>query len=306
MRRALAASRSSRRSRRRGRHRARAAGAGTGTAALPCRSRAPRRRRQRRDPSSRRALRRAGRRRPHRVANKALVDPDTVRVRADFAPYASTGQRQVERTENASTVRFRYRFTLRCLDQECAPETDRKVIELPGAGVFYRFRSAQGQGTAIIDWPAFEVTARVPVESLAPERWRADAATLPAVSFSRSPGTAPRGSSSRAPRARPARVADLAAAAPGGDRGGRRGRGSGGARDAARAGAPARPRGLPRRRLARAPQGLRAGRPRARRPRPRRPRRPRAGARMVAGTPSAGVVDELEREALAATNGSLA
>jgi len=123
------------------------------------------------------------------VANKALVDPDTVRVRADFAPYAPTGQRQVERTENASTVRFRYRFTLRCLDQECAPETDRKVIELPGAGVFYRFRSAQGQGTAIVDWPAFEVTARVPVESLAPERWRADAATLPAVSFSRSPGT---------------------------------------------------------------------------------------------------------------------
>ena len=29
----------------------------------------------------------------------------------------------------------------------------------------------------------------MPVESLAPERWRADAATLPAVSFSRSPGT---------------------------------------------------------------------------------------------------------------------
>jgi hypothetical protein len=123
------------------------------------------------------------------VANKALVDPDTVRVRADFTPYAATGQRRVERTENASAVRFRYRFTLRCLDQECAPETDRKVIELPGAGVFYRFRSAQGQGTAIVDWPAFEVTARVPVESLAPERWRADAATLPAVSFSRSPGT---------------------------------------------------------------------------------------------------------------------
>ena len=72
------------------------------------------------------------------VANKALVDPDTVRVRADFTPYAATGQRQVERTENASAVRFRYRFTLRCLDQECAPETDRKVIELPGAGVVYR------------------------------------------------------------------------------------------------------------------------------------------------------------------------
>ena len=123
------------------------------------------------------------------VANKALVDPETVRVRADFTPYAPTGQREVERTENASAVRFRYRFTLRCLDEECAPDTDRKVIDLPGAGVFYRFRSAQGQGTAIVDWPEFEVTARVPVESLSAERWRADASTLPAVSFSRSPGT---------------------------------------------------------------------------------------------------------------------
>ena len=123
------------------------------------------------------------------VANKQLVDPDTVRVRPDFTPYAPTGQRTVERTENATSTRFRYRFTLRCLDEECAPESERKLIELPGTGVFYRFRSSQGQGTAIVDWPSFEVTARVPIEELAPERWRADVTSLPATTYARSPGT---------------------------------------------------------------------------------------------------------------------
>ena len=123
------------------------------------------------------------------VANKELVDPATVRVRPDFTPYAPTGQRTVERTENATSVRYRYRFTLRCLDEECAPESERKVIELPGTGVFYRFRSAQGPGTAIVDWPPFEVTARVPIEALAPERWRADVTSLPATTYARSPGT---------------------------------------------------------------------------------------------------------------------
>ncbi len=123
------------------------------------------------------------------VANKAIVDPDTVRVRPDFAPYAPAGEPQVERTETATSARFRYRFTLRCLDEDCAPETARQVVDFPGTAVFYRFRSTSGPGTALVDWPPFEVSARVPRDALSPERWRADVTSLPAVSYERSPGT---------------------------------------------------------------------------------------------------------------------
>ena len=121
------------------------------------------------------------------VANTTLVDPDTVRVRPDFTPYAPFGQRQIVRADTATSARFTYRFTLRCLDEDCAPEAGRTVVEFPGTAVFYRFRGAQGPGTAIVDWPPFEVAARVPTAGLAPERWRADVTSLPAVTFERSP-----------------------------------------------------------------------------------------------------------------------
>lgn len=121
------------------------------------------------------------------VANKELVDPDTVRVRPDFTPYA-TGQRRVERTETAQSVRYRFIFSLRCLDQECVPESSHRVIDLPGTAVFYRFRSAGGPGTAIVDWPDVAVAARVPSEALSPERWRADVSSVPPASYARSPG----------------------------------------------------------------------------------------------------------------------
>jgi len=122
------------------------------------------------------------------VASKAMVDPDTIRVRPDFTPYAPTGQRLLERSETPTSVRYRYRFTLNCLDEDCAPDADREMVELSSAAVFYRFRGTQGPGTAIVDWPPFEVTARVPTEALSPERWRADVTSLPVVTYERSPG----------------------------------------------------------------------------------------------------------------------
>jgi hypothetical protein len=122
------------------------------------------------------------------VADKSLVDPSTVRVNPDFTPYEPIGPRQVERTETATSVRWRFRFPLRCLRDGCAPDGARRTIELPGAGVLYQFRT-EGRGTAIVDWPSFDVTARVPDDALAPENWRAEVASLPAVTYARSPTT---------------------------------------------------------------------------------------------------------------------
>jgi hypothetical protein len=123
------------------------------------------------------------------VGDKAAVDPATVRVTPDFSPYEPIGPREVRRTETATRVRWHFRFAVRCLKEGCAPEGSRRTMDFPGAAVVYRFRSAPGPSTAIVDWPEFEVTARVRDDALAPEKWRADVTSLPAVSYQRSPTT---------------------------------------------------------------------------------------------------------------------
>lgn len=123
------------------------------------------------------------------VADKALIDTDAVRVNPDFTPYEPIRPREVVRTETATTVRWRFRFFVQCLRDGCAPDSARRTMEFPGAAVVYRFRSAPGPGTAIVDWPPFEVTARVPDTALAPERWRADLTSLPAVTYGASART---------------------------------------------------------------------------------------------------------------------
>lgn len=123
------------------------------------------------------------------VGDKTAIDPETVRVTPDFSPYEPIGPRQVRRTETASSIRWHFRFVVRCLREGCAPESSRHKMDFPGAAVVYRFRSAQGPSTTIVDWPEFEVSARVPDNALAPERWRADVTSLPGVTYGRSATT---------------------------------------------------------------------------------------------------------------------
>jgi hypothetical protein len=123
------------------------------------------------------------------LADKTLVDPTTVRVNPDFTPYEPVGSREVQRTETASSVKWRFRFRVRCLKEGCAPNGPRQTMELPGTAVVYRFRTSPGRSTAIVDWPSFEVSARVPDTALAPERWKADVTSLPAVTYDRSTTT---------------------------------------------------------------------------------------------------------------------
>ena len=239
------------------------------------------------------------------VVNKTLVDPATVRVRPDFTPYAPTGQRTVERFENASSVRLRYRFTLRCLDEECAPEGERKLIELPGTGVFYRFRSASGPGNGDRGLAALRGHRARAGRGARAERWRADVTSLLRCRPMRArrarspPSSSQEASSSRC--------------SPSGSSGGSRGRRRPWSstrsrpRRPGRAPSSVRSSSLARRRSTGTPPsggrrsnaspGSSAHAGSASSPTGREP------SRGAPGAPNLVVVDELEREALAATNG---
>jgi hypothetical protein len=123
------------------------------------------------------------------VADKALVDPASVRVDPDFTPYEPVGPRVVQRTETATGVRWRIRFPLRCLGDDCAPDGDRRTFDFPTTGVVYRFRSSAGRSTALVEWPSFQVSARVPSDALAPQSWRAEVTALPGVTSRAQAGT---------------------------------------------------------------------------------------------------------------------
>lgn len=121
------------------------------------------------------------------VADTNVVRPETVRFDPDFAPYEAAGPGRVDRVESGSTVRWRFRYPLRCLREGCAPTGDRKTFELPLASVAYRFQLSPGPVTKIVEWPSFQVTARVDEAALARRAWRADV-VAPAPSYRWAPG----------------------------------------------------------------------------------------------------------------------
>ena len=121
------------------------------------------------------------------VADANVVRPETVRVDPEFAPYEAAGPGRVERVDSGSTVRWHFRYPLHCLREGCAPVGDRKKFELPLTSVAYRFQLSPGPASLIVEWPSFEVTARVDDEALARRAWRADV-VAPAPSYRWAPG----------------------------------------------------------------------------------------------------------------------
>ena len=121
------------------------------------------------------------------VADASVIRPETVRVDPDFAPYEAAGPGRVERIDAGSTTRWHFRFPLQCLKEGCAPTGDRKTFALPLTSVAYRFQLSPGPASLIVEWPRFQVTARVDDAALAQRAWRADV-TAPAPSYRWSPG----------------------------------------------------------------------------------------------------------------------
>lgn len=121
-------------------------------------------------------------------ANAELVKPETLRVEADFSPYDAAGPASVERLATGSTVRWRFRYPLRCLREGCAPDGDRRTFEFPRPRVAYRYQSSPGPASISFDWPPLQVTARVDGFALQQRAWRADASVVPAPTYRWAPG----------------------------------------------------------------------------------------------------------------------
>ncbi len=119
--------------------------------------------------------------------NRRQLDPDTVRLEADFAPFSLVGRPRESRSDSGQTTSIDARYTLQCLVEACLPKPG--GIVLPKLLVHTRPSSDQ-QVTYNHSWPRVDVVSRVDSAAAAtdPPPWRQQVA-LPAVSYRLAPGS---------------------------------------------------------------------------------------------------------------------
>lgn len=115
------------------------------------------------------------------------IDPSSVRVVTEFAPYEPAGERTVERRVSGGIGVATFRFPLHCLEEGCDTTGSRGVAEFETGRVVYRFHDSPNDAFGALDWPPFEVASRVSEDDVEDIRWRAAETSLPDASYRASP-----------------------------------------------------------------------------------------------------------------------
>jgi hypothetical protein len=124
------------------------------------------------------------------TVDRSRVDPDSIRVNTNFAPWKAEGTPQVRRRDGSSTTYLETTYTLSCLESFCLTEEAASVETFRAARVTYTGRGGSAAaGTHIVraTWPDLLVTARYAPPSAStsqpPTSWQANLVSLPAASY---------------------------------------------------------------------------------------------------------------------------
>jgi hypothetical protein len=115
------------------------------------------------------------------------VDPDSIRVAADFTPWRAVGTPERVRREVGSTAYVQTTYVLRCLTGSCVVSGQSARLEFPPARVAFTAPGGQsaGESPVRVAWPTLLVYPRFTSASVQGEGtsspWRADLLTLPAA-----------------------------------------------------------------------------------------------------------------------------
>ena len=115
------------------------------------------------------------------------IDPDTVKIRVNFAPYRPLRPPRRVRSAAGPITRLRFDYLLSCLGYRCLPIGQRN-FELRSGAVEYRSRAGRVQREEI-DWPLLEATGRIPAEQLWQAQLRADYRDLGPPTYALTPRT---------------------------------------------------------------------------------------------------------------------
>ena len=120
------------------------------------------------------------------VVDRDRVDPDSIEIGANFAPYRELRPTDVSRSDNGSITRLTYDYLLGCLAQQCLPSGTGRV-ELGGVAVNYTRRGASAPDAATIEWPPLRAAGRISPDELDQAALRAELRNLPEPSYRVSP-----------------------------------------------------------------------------------------------------------------------
>lgn len=111
------------------------------------------------------------------------VDPDTVTLDADFAPYELAAPPAVERAGDGETTLVRYELVLECLSHECLPRSvgDGGLLLAP-ATIDYAEASGR-RGTVSVGWEPVPSGSWLGGDAEELLGWRADLDPLPGVDY---------------------------------------------------------------------------------------------------------------------------
>jgi hypothetical protein len=116
------------------------------------------------------------------ILDAKRIDPKTVNVRVNFAPYRPLRAPQRLESTAGPITRLQFDYLLGCMTYRCLPYGQRD-FDLRNAALQYRTRGAQGVQSLEIDWPALEATGRISATRLWEAQLRADYRELGAPTY---------------------------------------------------------------------------------------------------------------------------
>lgn len=128
------------------------------------------------------------------VLDKQRVDPESVRVAADFEPWDVAGKPETRRQDDGDTSYVRITYALRCVSGTCVPSGQSGRYSFPPARIAYGAPGDQRieEDSIEVPVPPVRVYSRFALANRDADPfaspWRADVLTLPAVSYAISPG----------------------------------------------------------------------------------------------------------------------
>jgi hypothetical protein len=128
------------------------------------------------------------------IVDRERVDPDSVRVAADFDPWEIAGTPETRRQDDGDTSYVRITYALRCVSGTCVPSGQSGRYSFRPARIAYGAPSDQNieESSVEVPLPPVRVYSRFALANRDADPfsspWRADTTTLPAVSYGISPG----------------------------------------------------------------------------------------------------------------------
>ena len=127
--------------------------------------------------------------------DRAQYDPDDLRVAASFVPWATVGAPTVTRRDAGPLTFLRTTYVLRCVEIRCVPSHESTLYQFRPARVLYAPPAGESAErlTLSASFPGLVMHSRLDQSGPAQRDrlgapWRADAVSLPAVTYRASPG----------------------------------------------------------------------------------------------------------------------